>query len=116
MKTRRRSLLLFNLITLLLMGAVGLWLHIPRQPYSYNHAYDRQLIEALVHDDTKAALGLIHAGADPNTRYDPLPQIRPRSPFNQLLDQLLHRSPPLANDSQTAFMLACGSPIGPCAS
>jgi ankyrin repeat protein len=98
---RRRALLFTFSVVLALCAACGCWLHRERQQYALN----RQLIEVLTHNDTKKALALVNAGADPNTRAQPTPA----PSFNLLIDQLLHRSPPPVNSSPTALMLACGA-------
>jgi ankyrin repeat protein len=97
---RRRTLLLSITIVLALCAACGWWLHRERQHYALN----RQLIDALVHDDANEALALVNAGADPNTRYAP----PPAPTFPLLLNQFLHHTPPTVNDSPTAFLMACG--------
>jgi ankyrin repeat protein len=56
-------------------------------------ALNRQLIVALIHADTKRAIVLVKAGADPNTPYKPTPT----------------RSPATKNDSPTALLIACGA-------
>ena len=97
----RRALLFIITLVLALCAVCGVWLHRERQQYRLN----RQLIAAFVHNDTRQALVLINAGADPNTRAQPTPA----PSFNLLLNQLLHRSPPPVNSSPTALMLACGA-------
>ena len=64
---------------------------------------NRALIIALDNGDFQAALTLVNAGADPNTRKAPTPA--PTLP--QWLKHLLHHTPPPANDSLTAPMLGC---------
>ena len=98
----KRVLLFTTTLVLILCGACGVWLHKERQQYAHNRA----LIDALTHKDANAALALVNAGADPNERYDP----PPAPTFQFLLDTLLHHTRPPANDSPTAFMLACGAP------
>ena len=68
------------------------------------YARNRQLIAALIANDTVQALALVNAEADPNTRYDP----PPTPTFSRLLNRLLHPAPDPANATLTAFMLACG--------
>ncbi len=100
MKKARRSLLLLLVIVLAVVGAGGLCIWQAKRQYTRN----RQFIDALVRHDNKAALALVNAGADPNTRQEASPP--PTLP--QLLCQLLRRSPPVVNDSTTAFHIACG--------
>jgi hypothetical protein len=102
---RRRGLLWTLAVALALCGACGVWLHVQRQQYERN----RQLIAALVHNDTKTALALVNAGAAPNTRQFPAPAPSLKS----LLEHLLHHMPPPANDTPTAFLLACGALVLP---
>jgi ankyrin repeat protein len=97
---RRRALLLTFIVVFALCAACGWWLHIERRQYRLN----RQLIAALEDNNTATALMLVNVGADPNTRYAP----PPAPSLNLLLNQLLHRSSS-ADDSPTAFMLACGT-------
>ena len=96
----RRSLLLALTPVLVIVGASGVWVWKANRQYTLN----RQLIAALVHNDSRQALALVNAGADPNTRCHP----PPAPTFKRLLDQLLHRSPAPADDSPTSFLLACG--------
>ncbi len=100
MKKARRSLLLLLILVLAVVGASGVWVWQAKRQYALN----RQLIAALAHHDSKAALALVNAGADPNTRREASPP--PTLP--QLFRQLLRRSRPVANDSPTALQLACG--------
>jgi hypothetical protein len=97
----RRSALFTGILLLLLAGSASLWLRVQRRQYALN----RQLIAALVKGDDKQSLALVKGGADPNTRYTPLPV--PSLP--RMVKQLLHRSAPPANDSPTALGIACGT-------
>jgi hypothetical protein len=97
----RRALLLSLTVVLALCAACGLWLHREQRQYALN----RQLIDALEHGDTKQALALVNAGADPNTRQFSTPA--PTLP--ELLKQLLHHTPPPDNNSPTAFRMAFGA-------
>lgn len=65
----RRALLFSITVVLVLCAASGWWLHKERQQYALN----RQLIDALEHNDTKTALTFVNEGADPNTRQSPMP-------------------------------------------
>lgn len=67
------------------------------------YALNRQLIQALQQGNTKEALTLMAAGADPNTRIEPLPA--PTLP--ELVSTLLHGARSPINDSSTALMMAC---------
>ena len=97
---RRRLLSLSVLVVALLVGGCGLWVWQAKRQYALN----RQLINALIQRDTRQALALVKRGADPNTRKDaPSPPTLP-----QLFLKLLHRSRPTANNSPTAFHIACG--------
>ena len=98
---RRRGLLLTTAVVLALCGACGAWLRVQQQQYAHN----RQLIYALENGDANAALALVNAGADPNTRQTP----PPAPTFRLLFDHLLRRSPPPVNNSPTALMIACGA-------
>src|SRR5689334_4539956 len=84
------------LLTLILLAGVvlacGLWLRAERRQYALN----RQLIAALVKGDSKQALALVNAGADPNTRVKPSPM----PTLLQSVKLLLYRSQP-DNDSLT---------------
>ncbi len=97
----RRSLLLFLMLVLVFVGACSVWLWKANRQYALN----RQLIAALKNNDTKQALVLVNAGADPNTRYNPPPV----PTLQLLLNQLLRRSPVPADDSPTAFLMVCGT-------
>ena len=99
MKTKR-ALLFTATFVLAMCAACGVWLHIQKQQYARNRA----LIDALIHEDTKTALELVNAGADPNTRCT----LPPAFSLRFLMDRWLHHAPPPANDSPTAFLLACG--------
>lgn len=97
---RRRLLLLSVLVVALLVGGCGLWVWQAKWQYALN----RELIAALVHNDSKQAIKLVNAGANPNTRYNP-----PPTPTLKLLfNQLLHRRAVPADNSPTALMLTCG--------
>jgi ankyrin repeat protein len=100
----RRKLTLLTLCVLLagLVGGTDIWFRAQRRHYALN----RQLIAALAKSDTKTALALVNAGADPNTRYTPMP-----APSLQMLwNELFHRPSPAARASYgpTAFIMACG--------
>jgi len=97
----RKTALIFCLAGLLLAGAGGLWIQSRQRQYILS----RDLITALMKTDTRQALTLVNAGADPNTPYMVLPPPSPR----QLWDYLLHRTRPRDNGSPTAFHIACGS-------
>lgn len=98
---RRRALLLFLTIMLALCAACGVWLHRERQQYNLN----RLLIDALEHEDTKTALALVNAGANPNTCLAPTPA----PSLKLLLNQLLHHRALPDDTSPTAFLYACGA-------
>jgi ankyrin repeat protein len=66
---------------------------------------NHQLIDALVQSDTKTALALVNAGADPNTRFTP-----PPIPMLKRLFDILQYHAPTPAYSSTALMIACGSP------
>ncbi len=97
----KRSILLACGLLLVLVNMPGLLLWKAKRQYALN----RQLIAALERYDNKQALSLVNAGADSNTRYNASPA--PSLP--QLARQLLHRSPPLVDDSSTAFLFVCGA-------
>ena len=101
MKTRYRAPLWFGLPLLLLLGSSVVWLRAQQRQYARN----RQLIAALVSNDTNQALTLVNEGADPNSRYNP----PPAPSLKLMLDQLLYRSSVPADNSPTAFLLACGA-------
>ena len=96
---RRYTLFLSSLVVALLVSGCGLWVWQAKRQYALN----RELIAALAHYDSKQALSLVNAGADPNTRCNP----PPAPSFKFLLNQLLRRLPP-PDGSPTAFMLSCG--------
>ncbi|MCW3099375.1 MAG: bcorl1 [Chthonomonadaceae bacterium] len=102
MNTRRFKLfaLLMGIVGLLIVGACARWI----QSQHHQNTLNRQLIAALMRDDTKTALAFVNAGADPNTREVPTPA----PSFTTLLNHLLHRSPVPVNNSPTALMFACG--------
>ena len=98
---KQRSVFVLLAIVLLAFFALcDAWLYVQRQQYDRNH----NLIAALQHGDTPGALALVNAGADPNTRRNPLPV----PTFRFLFNQILHHTPPPVNQSPTAFMVACG--------
>ena len=98
---KHRSVLLLTTMLVLALCAGGeAWLRVQRQQYARN----RQLIAALVRDDTQFALALVNAGADPDTRSSPPPA--PTLPI--LFARFLRHTPPPVNDSSTALQLACG--------
>jgi hypothetical protein len=97
---RKRTALFALCLFLLTAGYSGLWLRAQQRQYALN----RHLIAALVKDDTNAAIALVNEGANPNTRYTPSPM----PSLNLLLVQLLHHKGLPANDTPTAFTLACG--------
>jgi hypothetical protein len=99
LKGKRVALIMLFVVALLIVS-VGLWLRARQRQYALN----RQLIAALVNYDDKQALALVNAGADPNTRFEPTPV----PSLLQLVRQLLRRSPPPVNDSETALSIACG--------
>ncbi len=94
----RRFLVVSVLVAALLVGGCDVWVRQAKRQYALN----RQLIAALDRKDIGQALTLVNAGADPNTRYNP----PPAPTLKLLLSHLLHRSPALAEDSFTAFLLA----------
>ena len=102
MKRARRQHTVLLALCPLTVPVVGcaLWLRAQQRQYAIN----RQLISAIVQGDDKRALALVEAGADPNTRYTPMPV--PSLP--ELVEQFLHRSPPTANFSPTAYQMATG--------
>jgi ankyrin repeat protein len=93
--------LIISLLLAALIGGSGLWLHARQRQYSLS----RQLINALVAGDDKQAQSLVEQGAAPNTRYQPTPV--PTLP--ELVKQLFLRTPPTANNSPTALLIACGA-------
>jgi hypothetical protein len=99
MKTHHRLPLWYAITVLLLLGGTVAWLNV-----QWQYALNRQLITALVQNDTEKSLALVEAGADPNTRLKP----SPAPSLKQLLQRCLRPKPFPANDSPTAFMLACG--------
>lgn len=105
MNKRRRyhAVLLLGTVGLLIAGVGGLWLRLARR----QEALNRQLIAALVKQDTAQAIGLVNAGADPNTLCEPLP---PPS-FRQLWNFFFRRTILRVNGGNTAFCLVCGSPL-----
>ena len=98
---QRRALLLSLIVALALCAIGGWWLHKEQQQYRLN----RQLIEALSHDELSNARGLVEEGADPNTHFTPPPM----PSLKLLLNKVLHYGLPPANTSPTAFLLACGA-------
>ena len=97
---QQRAFGLLLLVTLLVVGACGVWLRVQKRQYAHNRA----LIAALVHNDTRTALALVNAGADPNTRFDP----PPAPTFKLLLAHLLHHKGLPVNNSPTALIMVCG--------
>jgi len=99
-RRRYRAVLLLGTVCLLIVGACGLWLRSQQQD-----SLNRQLIAALVTNDTKQALVLVNAGADPNTPYTPAPSFS----FQQMCDYLFHRTALPTNRTPSAFLIACGA-------
>lgn len=96
----RRLLFLSALVVALLAGGSGLWVWRAKRQYALN----RQLVAALLHNDSRQALALVNAGADPDT-----PVASPPAPtLNLLASQLLHRSLQPGSDGLTVFRFACG--------
>ena len=107
MKKRFNKLSALLILGLLLIGmslACYVWMRKEQRQY----ALDRQLIAALMKNDAMQALVPVEEGADPSTREVPSPA--PSLP--SLINQLLHLSPPKANTSSTAFLIACGAGFG----
>jgi hypothetical protein len=101
-RARRRRAMLFTLCLLVGFIVTGnLWLRVERR----QNALNRKLIAALVRGDDKQALALVNEGADPNTRYKPIPV--PSLP--ELIKQLFHQPSSSINDSPTALMIVCGA-------
>src|SRR5579862_2192692 len=92
------SALIIGILMLSLVGGMGLWLRSAQRQYGLNRA----LIAALVHHDTRQALALVEAGADPDTQYDAT--LVPSLP--DLMRHLFHRLPFATNDSPTALSIA----------
>ena len=84
------GMLLFLILGLLAIG----YLFIHRQ-----YRLDRELIAALAGHDVGRARALVLQGADPNTRYMPLP---PPS-LLQMWGRLIRNTPAPVNDSPTAL-------------
>lgn len=104
MKTynRKYSALLF--LASLLTGSTILAC-LPRiWAYNRQNTLNHQLLNALLLEDTRQAIALVEAGANPNT-LTPLPV----SSVADLMHQLFHTSPVLPVSSRkTAFLCACG--------
>ena len=107
----KRSALLTSALLLLGMSlACFVWVRKEQRQY----ALDRALIAALVkgdtkfspllESDTKRAIALVEAGADPNTRYSPTPS---PSLYEFLNRFLRHSQPRRSNHNPTALMIAC---------
>jgi hypothetical protein len=105
--TRKRYALFASVLFVVggLYLACFLWVRAEQRKYTLS----RQLIEALKKEDTKQAVTLVEAGADPNTSLYP----PPKPSLDGVLKELLHRSSPSANDSSdngpTALLMACGA-------
>lgn len=97
---QRRVLLAIVSVVALFVGMGGLWIWQAKQ----QHTLDRQLIAALVHNDSKQALALVNRGADPNT---PCPETLEFT-LKHFSDRYFHRSTALTPPVPTAFELACG--------
>lgn len=97
---QRRWLIKLVLPVMLLVVAGSLWLRQTKRQYALN----RELIAALVKEDTKLALSLVNEGGDPNTRFEPMPA----PSLKQLLMHFLHHSYAPFDDSSTAFFLVSG--------
>ncbi len=100
---KHRRVLILSLLVVALVGGCGWWAWQAKRQY----ALDRELIAALVKNDSNQAAALVHAGADPNTRY--APSLSPA--FKLLVNQLLRRSFVPAHPTPTAFMIVCGVPF-----
>ena len=100
-KRSHKHLALFAFALLLLGLGLSSFVWVRKEQRQY--VLDRQLIAALAKADTKEALALVEAGANPNTWRVSTPA--PSLP--ELIKLLLHPSPPTVNDKQTAFMMAC---------
>ena len=97
---KRSALLAFALVIGLPCVVCFVWVRKEQRQY----ALDRQLIETLKQSDTKKAMALLEAGADPNTRE--APSYAPTLP--EIIDRLFHPARSAFNDSPTTFMMACG--------
>lgn len=95
----RRSPLFFLILVLVGVGAIWVW------KAHQQEALDRQLIAALVNNDSQQAITLLNAGADPNARFYPTPT----PPLKTLYRRLLRHSSVFVNHSPTALMYACGA-------
>jgi ankyrin repeat protein len=99
---RHRALLLLVFVVLLFIAAGGLWWHAIQK----QDALNRDLIAALLHDDTKQALELVNAGADINT-----PLYPPSPSFQRFVGRWLSHDLPSEHNGPSAFVLACGFSI-----
>ena len=96
----KRGLLFRKVVALALCVACAAWLYGERQQYVRN----RQLIAALMRDDTQAALALVNAGADPNTT----DAAHSAEFLRWRLQRWLHRLPASTIGNPSAFLIACG--------
>jgi ankyrin repeat protein len=105
-RTHRRIAALLVLCILLsgLVTVCVLWVRAQQRQYALN----RRQIAALVKNDDRQALALIHAGADPNTPYKPTPL----PSLWQFGNPWRHRSPEPVNNTSNALFLACGADWG----
>jgi ankyrin repeat protein len=103
MRRRIQASMLLCFLLVAMASVCFLWLGAKQRQYTLN----RHLIAALLKSDPGAALALVNAGADPNTRYVALPT--PTLPM--VMKQLFHHAPPTPNNSPTALALACGAGV-----
>lgn len=98
---KRSALLALGLLLIGLGLSCVVWVRKEQRQYALN----RQLIAALLKDDTSQAREIINAGADPNTpcKSSPAPSLK------QLLQQFLHPQSSSLPDSPTALMIACAA-------
>ena len=97
---RRGTYGLRALVVGVLAAVCGVWLYV----WQHQYTRDEQLIDALTSGDTKTALALVNAGANPNARYAP----PPAPSFKLLLAKLLPHAPLPDTNNRTALMIACG--------
>ena len=100
----RRALISSIVVVALLVSGCGLWVWQAKRQYALN----RQLMLAILHQDTKQAVACIQMGADPNIRHEIIATSNFFSPaeIKRMLQKLLPHHPSSHDRDPTALTIA----------